>query len=527
MLDLGYLGMANSGRVLRNLTAPALYEEAAARGEAAIVEGGPLAASTGAYTGRSPRDKFIVREPSSESSIDWGPHNQPFHQEAFDRIFGRLRAYLQGRDVFVQDRCAGADPAYRLNVRVVTERAWHSLFARNLFLGPATIDRYEPDFHVIDAPGFCADPELDGTRSEVFVLVHFGRRLVLIGGTTYAGEIKKSVFTFMNYVLPKQGVLAMHASANLGRDGATGVFFGLSGTGKTSLSADPERRLIGDDEHGWGPDGVFNVEGGCYAKTIRLSAEAEPEIHAATCRFGTVLENVVYDPVTRRLDLDDDSLTENTRAAYPITHLAHVVENGMGGHPRDIVFLTADAFGVLPPVARLTTEQAMYWFLSGYTAKVAGTERGVTEPSATFSTLFGAPFMPLPPTLYADLFGRLVEEHSTRVWLVNTGWTGGPHGVGGRISIAYSRAVVRAALGGKLDDVETVEEPVFGLAIPTSCPGVPSELLQPRQAWPDPDAYDEAARRLAQRFVENFEQYADAAPSGVRAAGPNVPAGAS
>jgi phosphoenolpyruvate carboxykinase (ATP) len=350
---------------------------------------------------------------------------------------------------------------------------------------------------------------------------------VLIGGTSYAGEIKKSVFTFMNYVLPKQGVLSMHASANQGRDGETGVFFGLSGTGKTSLSADPERPLIGDDEHGWGPAGIFNIEGGCYAKTIRLSPEAEPDIYAATCSFGTVLENVVYDPATRRLDLDDDSLTENTRAAYPIGHLAHVVEGGVGGHPRDIVFLTADAFGVLPPVARLTTEQAMYWFLTGYTAKVAGTERGVTEPSATFSTLFGAPFMPLPPTVYAELFGRLVEEHGTRVWLVNTGWTGGPHGVGERISIGYSRAVVRAALGGELDGVETVEEPVFGLAVPTSCRGVPADLLQPRQTWSDADAYDETARNLAQRFVENFEQYADAAPPGVRAAGPKVPAAAS
>jgi phosphoenolpyruvate carboxykinase (ATP) len=527
VLDLGYLGMAGVGRALRNLSQAALYEEAVGRGEAAIVDHGPLAASTGEYTGRSPRDRFIVREPTSETSIWWGAHNQPFDEEAFDRVFGRLQAYLEGRDVFVQDRCAGADPAYRLNVRVVTERAWHSLFARNLFLAPGTTEGYEPDVHVIDAPGFRADPELDGTRSEVFVLVHFGRRLVLIGGTSYAGEIKKSVFTFMNYVLPKQGVLSMHASANQGRDGDTGVFFGLSGTGKTSLSADPERPLIGDDEHGWGPAGIFNIEGGCYAKTIRLSPEAEPDIYAATCSFGTVLENVVYDPATRRLDLDDDSLTENTRAAYPIGHLAHVVEGGVGAHPRDIVFLTADAFGVLPPVARLSTEQAMYWFLTGYTAKVAGTERGVTEPSATFSTLFGAPFMPLPPTVYAELFGRLVEEHGTRVWLVNTGWTGGPHGVGERISIGYSRAVVRAALGGELDGVETVEEPVFGLAVPTSCPGVPADLLQPRQTWSDADAYDETARNLAQRFVENFEQYADAAPPGVRASGPKVPAAAS
>jgi phosphoenolpyruvate carboxykinase (ATP) len=361
----------------------------------------------------------------------------------------------------------------------------------------------------------------------VFIFINFGRRLVLIGGTSYAGEIKKSVFAYLNYVLPRQGVLAMHASANEGADGDTALFFGLSGTGKTTLSADPERLLIGDDEHGWSARGIFNFEGGCYAKTIRLSPEAEPDIYATTQRFGTVLENVVVDADTREIDLDDDSLTENTRAAYPITHLPNIVESGMGGHPRTIVFLTADAFGVLPPISRLTSAQAMYWFLSGYTAKVAGTERGVTEPTATFSTLFGAPFMPLAPTVYAEMLGQRIEEHGTRVWLVNTGWTGGRHGVGERISIAYSRAVVRAAVAGALDGVETVEDPVFGLAIPTSCPGVPAELLQPRQTWTDPAAYDETARRLAQLFVDNFEKYAASAPESVRAAGPRIAAAAS
>jgi phosphoenolpyruvate carboxykinase (ATP) len=524
MLDLGYLGFRNVGTVLHNLTAPRLYEEAIRRGEALVARDGPLVAETGQYTGRSPRDKFIVREPSSEDVVWWGKYNQPIEEAVFDRVLGRLQAYFQGRDVFVQDLHAGADPDYRAGVRVVTEQAWHSLFARNLFLrpGPAALASFEPGLHVIQAPYFEAVPELDGTRSEAFVLVHFGRRLVLIGGTRYAGEIKKSVFTFMNFVLPEKGVLPMHASANQGPDGDAALFFGLSGTGKTSLSADPERPLIGDDEHGWSANGIFNFEGGCYAKTIRLSAEAEPDIFATTRRFGTVLENVVVDPETRELDLDDDSLTENTRAAYPITHLPNIVESGVGGHPRNIVLLTADAFGVLPPVARLTTGQAMYWFISGYTAKVAGTERGVTEPTTTFSPLFGGVFMPRHPTVYAEMFGRLIEEHETRVWLVNTGWTGGPYGVGERIAIAHSRAVVEAALSGRLDGVETVEDPVFGLAVPTSCPGVPDELLQPRATWADQDAYEEAARDLAQRFADNFEKYSDGASEAVRTAGPRI-----
>jgi phosphoenolpyruvate carboxykinase (ATP) len=528
MLDLGYLGIRNVGRVFHNLSTPALYEEAVRRSEGHVAHLGPLVVRTGEYTGRSAQDKFIVREPSSEDLIWWGKHNQAVEEGEFNRLLGRLQAYLQGRDLFVQDVYAGADPDYRVRVRVVNEAAWHNLFARNLFLRDRVMPQsFDPDFHVIHAPNFHAIPEIDGTRSEVFILIHFGRRLVLIGGTSYAGEVKKSVFTFMNYVLPKRGVLAMHASANRGSGGDTAVFFGLSGTGKTTLSADRERFLIGDDEHGWSPSGIFNFEGGCYAKVIRLSAEAEPEIYETTRRFGTVLENVAIDIETRRLDLDDGTLTENTRAAYPITHLPNVVASGMGRHPTNIVLLTADAFGVLPPVARLTTAQAMYWFISGYTAKVAGTERGVTEPTATFSTLFGAPFMPLHPTVYAEMFGQLIEEHGSRVWLVNTGWTGGAYGTGERIAIAHSRAVVRAALDGALDGVDYVEDPVFGFAIPTTCPGVPADVLQPRATWQDPNAYDEAARSLAQRFADNFEQFADAASEAVLAAGPRLAAAAS
>jgi phosphoenolpyruvate carboxykinase (ATP) len=528
MLDLGYLGIRNVGAVYHNLPTPALYEQAIRRREGLVAHLGPLVVRTGEYTGRSAQDKFVVREPSSEELIWWGPHNRPIDEDTFDKVLARLQAYLQGRELFVQDVHSGADPDYRVRVRVVTEQAWHALFARNLFLrDPAVLATFDPDFHVIHAPNFRAIPEIDGTRSEVLVFIHFGRRLVLIGGTSYAGEIKKSVFTFMNYVLPKRGVLAMHASANMGDDGSTALFFGLSGTGKTSLSADPERLLIGDDEHGWSPSGIFNFEGGCYAKTIRLSPEAEPDIYATTRRFGTVLENVTVDVETRRLDLDDDSLTENTRAAYPITHLPNIVASGVGGHPRDIVFLTADAFGVLPPVARLTSEQAMYWFISGYTAKVAGTERGVTEPAATFSPVFGGPFMPLHPTVYAEMLGRLIEAHGTRVWLVNTGWTGGPYGVGERISIGYSRAIVRAAVSGALDGVATERDPVFGFAVPTECPGVPAEVLDPRRTWPDPSAYDEAARDLARRFAENFGQYAEQAGEAVRLAGPQLEAAAS
>ncbi len=525
MQDLSYLGIRNVGQIHHNLSTPALYEEAVRRREGWISHLGPLVVRTGQYTGRSADDKFVVREPTSEGRIWWGKHNRPVEPERFEQLKARLQAYLQGRDIYVQDCYAGADPEYRLKVRVINESAWHNLFVRNMFL--RELDRgvlasFNPEFTIIHCPNFQAIPDVDGTRSEAFVMPHFGQRLIIIGGTSYAGEMKKSIFTAMNYLLPQEGVLSMHCSANRGPDGDTAVFFGLSGTGKTTLSAEPGRALIGDDEHGWSDRGVFNFEGGCYAKVIRLDPEAEPEIYETTRRFGTVLENVALDTDSRRLDLDDAALTENTRAAYPITHLPDIVRDGMGDHPRNVVMLTADAFGVLPPIARLSPAQAMYHFLSGYTAKVAGTERGVTEPTATFSALFGAPFMALHPTVYAELLGQKIAKHEVRCWLVNTGWTGGPYGVGERIKIAYSRAVIRGAMSGALDDVPYQTDPVFGLEVPTRCPDVPSEVLNARGTWSDPKAYDEQARKLAGLFAENFKEFADNAAPEVIAAGPRI-----
>jgi phosphoenolpyruvate carboxykinase (ATP) len=525
MQDLSYLGIRNVGRIHHNLSTPALYEEAVRHSEGWISHLGPLVVRTGQYTGRSADDKFVVREPTSEGRIWWGKHNRPVEPVRFEQLKVRLQAYLQGRDVFVQDCYAGADPEYRLKVRVVNENAWHNLFVRNLFLRELdreVLARFEPEFTIIHCPNFQAIPEVDGTRSEAFVMPNFGQRLIIIGGTSYAGEMKKSIFTAMNYLLPQEGVLSMHCSANRGPDGDTAIFFGLSGTGKTTLSAEPGRSLIGDDEHGWSDRGIFNFEGGCYAKTIRLDPEAEPEIYETTRRFGTVLENVALDYETRRLDLDDASLTENTRAAYPITHLPDIVLDGMGDHPKNVIMLTADAFGVLPPIARLSPAQAMYHFLSGYTAKVAGTERGVTEPTATFSALFGAPFMALHPTVYAELLGKRIAEHGVRCWLVNTGWTGGPYGVGERIKIAYSRAVIRGAMSGALDDVPYQTDPVFGLEVPTGCPDVPSEVLDARSTWSDPKAYDEQARKLAGLFAENFKEFEAEAGPEVIGAGPRI-----
>ncbi len=525
MLDLSYLGLRNLGSVFHNLATPRLAEEAIRRREAWLAHLGPLVVRTGQYTGRSADDKFIVREPSSEAKIWWGKHNRPIEPEHYERLKIRLQAYLQGRDVFVQDCYAGADPEYRLNVRVVTENAWHNMFVRNMFLRELdreVLSRFEPDFTIIQCPNFQAIPEEDHTNSEAFVILNFAQNLGIIGGTSYAGEMKKSIFSVMNYLLPQRGVLTMHCSANEGPDGDTAVFFGLSGTGKTTLSAEAGRALIGDDEHGWSERGIFNIEGGCYAKVIRLSQEAEPEIYETTRRFGTILENVAFDPLSHRLDLDDDSLTENTRAAYPITHLPNIVPDGQGAHPLNVIMLTADAFGVLPPIAKLTPAQDMYHFLSGYTAKVAGTERGVTEPTATFSALFGAPFMALHPTVYADLFGDLIAKHDVDCWLVNTGWTGGPYGTGERIAIAYSRAVVRGALSGALRDVSYATDPVFGLQIPSRCPEVPEQVLQPRETWQDKAAYDATARKLAGLFTENFKEYADRASPEVRAAGPEA-----
>jgi phosphoenolpyruvate carboxykinase (ATP) len=494
-------------KLWENLSAPALMEHAITRGEAVLGPCGQLIVDTRPHTGRSPKDKFFVREPSSEAHIDWGETNQAIDADRFDALFERVAAYLSEREVYSLDCYAGADQRYRVPLRVYTELAWHNLFARNLFITPPSPQpNFIPEFTVVDAALFQADPERDGTRSGTFILVNFAQRMILIGGTRYAGEIKKSVFTVMNYLLPLRETLPMHCSANVGNRGDVAVLFGLSGTGKTTLSSDSRRPLIGDDEHGWSADGVFNFEGGCYAKVIHLSASAEPEIWAATNRFSTVIENVVYDERSRQLDVDSAAKTENTRSAYPLEFIPNVVPGSKAGHPKTIVMLTADAFGVLPPISRLSREQAMYHFLSGYTAKVAGTERGVSEPQATFSTCFGAPFMVHHPTTYARLLGRKIEEHDVDCWLVNTGWTGGPYGVGERMSIAHTRAMVNAAIEGRIPDAYETER-FFGLRVPKSVPDVPSEVLNPRNAWADKDAYDEQARKLAQLFYDNFKRF--------------------
>jgi len=524
--SLKNLGLDNLGHVHWDLPAPALYEEAIRRYEGTISHLGPLVVRTGQYTGRLPKDKFFVREPSSESKISWGKVNRPIEQQKFESIKQRLCAYLQGKDLFIQNCYAGADERYRVPIRIISEHAWPALFARNMFireLDPEKLARHQPEFTVIHASNFHADPEVDGTRSEAFVLLDFGQKLILIGGTAYAGEIKKSIFTVMNYLLPQRGVMAMHSSANYGKnENDVAIFFGLSGTGKTTLSADPERTLIGDDEHGWSDEGVFNFEGGCYAKVIRLSPEGEPEIYQTTRHFGTILENVAIDTNTRHVNLDDTSLTENTRAAYPITQIPNMTLSGKGGHPKHIIMLTCDAFGVLPPLARLTPQQAMYYFLSGYTAKVAGTEAGVTEPEATFSACFGAPFMALPPLTYAQLLGERIAKHNVAVWLVNTGWSGGSYGQGQRIKLSFTRSMVKAVLSGAMTDAPMKADPVFGISVPQSCPGVPAEILAPRQTWKDPAAYDQRARQLAGMFESNFKENASDAPSEVRQAGPKV-----
>ncbi len=515
-------GLKHLGKVHWNPEPPALYEFALRRGEASLALGGALVVSTGVHTGRSPNDKFVVKEPSSDGKIWWGKVNKPISPEHFDRIHAKAVAYMQGRELFVQDCYAGADAEYRLKVRIVSEYAWHNLFCQNMFIRPPVADlaAFLPDFTVLNTPGLAAEPETDGTRTGVYVLLNFARKMAIIGGTSYAGENKKSVFSVLNYLLPEVGVMPMHCSANIGKGGDTALFFGLSGTGKTTLSADPRRSLIGDDEHGWSDRGVFNFEGGCYAKVIRLSAEAEPEIHATTKRFGTILENVVMDPQSRVVDLDSAKFTENTRASYPIDMIPGCAPSGTGGHPKNIFFLTCDAFGVLPPISKLTPEQAMYHFLSGYTAKVAGTEKGVTEPSATFSTCFGAPFMPRFPSVYSKLLGEKIQKHKARCWLVNTGWTGGPHGVGARMRIKHTRATLDAALSGALDSVAFESDPIFGLAIPASCPDVPAEVLRPDKTWPSAGDYDRQARKLAQLFRDNFRQFEGDVSDAVRKAGP-------
>ncbi|MGA2905709.1 MAG: phosphoenolpyruvate carboxykinase (ATP) [Candidatus Korobacteraceae bacterium] len=516
--------LLGQNNVHRNLYPPQLVEAALRRGEAELAAHGSLVAETGKCTGRSPKDKFTVRDAVTENKVAWGPMNLPISPDIFDALYERVLEYLRGKEIFVQDLYCGADARYRLPIRVINQYAWHNLFARQLFIRPTAeeLKTHHPEFTIVSAPSFLADPRRDGTSSEVFIVVNFAKRLVLIGGTQYAGEMKKSIFGVMNFLLPERNVFPMHCSANLGHDGVTALFFGLSGTGKTTLSADPTRRLIGDDEHGWSPSGVFNFEGGCYAKCIHLSPETEPQIYNAL-HFGSVLENVVLDPVTRVPDYEDDSKTENTRAAYPVEFIHNAVIPGFGGHPKNVVFLTADAFGVLPAVSKLTPEQAMYHFMAGYTAKVAGTEAGVTEPQATFSTCFGAPFMPLPPKLYAEMLGSRLREHGAQCWLVNTGWQGGGYGIGKRMSLPYTRAMVNALVEGQLANVEFEVEPAFGLSIPKTCPGVPPELLAPRNPWKDKAAYDKTAAELSARFAKNFEKFD--APAEIKAAGPK-PVGA-
>lgn len=502
-------GLKNLGAVHWNLDAAGLYEHAIRRSEGKIAKGGAFVALTGEHTGRSPLDRYIVKEESVKADIDWGDVNRPVSPDVFERMYQKMRAYFQGTEVFVQDCYAGSDPQFRLPVRIINENAWHNLFVRNMFIQPPKEDLrdFDPGFTILHAPGLQSDPETDGTRSDVFVMVSFERKMVLIGGTWYAGEMKKSIFSVLNHILPAKNVLPMHCSANIGPDGDTAIFFGLSGTGKTTLSADASRTLIGDDEHGWGEDGVFNFEGGCYAKVIKLSREAEPEIYATTQTFGTVLENVVMNKQTRELDLDDQRHTENTRSCYPIEFIPNASENGRGGHPKNIVMLTCDAFGVLPPIAKLSSAQAMYHFLSGYTAKVAGTEKGVKEPTAAFSACFGAPFMPRHPSVYAKLLGELIEKHGADCWLVNTGWSGGGFGEGSRMKIGYTRALLNAALNGELNTVPFATDPFFGLSYPTECGDVPASVLNPRESWSNKAAYDKAAANLTSRFEKNFAKF--------------------
>ena len=524
---LAALGLSHAQTVYYNLPPARLVEVAVRRGEGRLTDGGALATRTDPHTGRSPDDRFVVQEPGSEAQVGWGKTNKPIADETFEGVLRGMGRYAIGRDLFVRDCYAGADPEHRLKVRVITEQAWHSLFASNMFIRPTSADDltdFVPDVTVLDLCDFKATGDAaKGLHSSTFILLSLGRGLVLVGGTRYAGEIKKSVFSYLNYLLPAKGVFPMHCSANQDpATGATAVFFGLSGTGKTTLSADKSRVLIGDDEHGWTERGVFNFEGGCYAKAIKLSPEGEPEIFATTRSFGTVAENVVLCE-NRTIDFDDATVTENTRLSYPIKVIPNASATGTGGIPDTVVFLTADAYGVLPPVARLTREQAMYHFLSGYTAKVAGTERGVTEPKATFSACFGEPFMVRPPADYARLLGEKLDASGAQVYLVNTGWTGGPYGTGTRMNLGHTRAMVNAALSGALKDAETRTDPTFGLAVPVHVEGVPDGLLDPRSTWADGDAYDAAAARLAQMFVDNFERYAASLPEAVRQAGPQVP----
>ncbi len=519
-------GLTNLHKVYWNLSEPALYEEILFRREGQISNLGPVVVNTGEHTARAAKDKFVVREAGTEEHIWWGEYNRPFSTEKFNAVLNRLQGFLQQRDIFVQDCFGGTDPKYRMPIRIITEYAWHSLFVRNMLLPLDSLDAYRrhvPEFTIMSIPSFKGMPELDGTLSPTFILLSFEHKMALIGGTGYGGEIKKSVFTILNYLLPLDGILTMHCSANVGKGGDVALFFGLSGTGKTTLSADPRRQLIGDDEHGWSDEGVFNFENGCYAKVINLSAEAEPEIFACTRKFGTILENVVFDPVTRHLDLDDDTRTENTRASYPLEYIDNSVPEKRAGHPKNIILLTCDASGVMPPIARLTPDQALYHFISGYTSKVSGTEIDLgLEPEITFSACFGAPFMVHHPYYYAELLKRKILRHDAHCWLVNTGWTGGPFGVGKRISIRYTRALLDAALDGKLMEVPYYKDPVFGFEVPEECPGVPASVLRPENTWPDKAAYRQKYRQLAALYIENFKKFRDGCPPEIVNVGPTL-----
>lgn len=524
--DLTFQGLGNLRKVYWNLPVEALYEESLFRAEGQMTLGGALVVNTGQHTARAADDKVIVKDCETEDSVWWGQYNRPYDPQQFHDLFIRIQGYLQGKDVFVQDCYVGSDPAYRLPIRVITEKAWHSLFARNMFLNPADRETYRqhfPEFTVIAVPSFRSFPSIDSTARNTIIAISFEQKLCIIGNSGYAGEIKKSAFTIMNYLLPQEGILPMHCSANMGRQRDVALFFGLSGTGKTTLSADPNRYLIGDDEHGWSDDGIFNFEGGCYAKVIGLSPTAEPQIYACTKRFGTILENVVYDPVSRHIDLDDDTITENTRASYPLEYIENALPAKHGPHPKNIVFLTCDASGVMPPIARLTPEQALYHFISGYTAKVAGTEIGLREePEITFSPCFGGPFMVHHPLIYANLLRQKIQRYGVNCWLINTGWVGGPYGVGKRISIEYTRRILNAALNGELMDVEYRQDGVFGFEVPQNCPGVPEKILTPSNAWSSEDAYYKRYKSLALRFVDNFKKFEDHFPAEIRAGGPKL-----
>mgnify|MGYP002640354032 FL=1 len=519
-------GLKNLNNAYWNLHTAALYEEIVFRSEGNIVHNGPVLTNTGKHTARAANDKIVVKEDLTKGDIWWGEYNRPYPEANFSALFSRVQAYLQGKDVFVQDCYVGADSEYAMPIRIITEYAWHSLFARNMFIPIEKLEQLKkhiPEFTVISVPSFLASPELDATNSSTFIALNFEKKVALIGGTQYAGEIKKSVFTVMNYLLPKRKVLSMHCSANMGDEGDTAIFFGLSGTGKTTLSADPKRHLIGDDEHGWSDDGVFNFEGGCYAKVIQLSPEAEPQIYACTEKYGTILENVIFDPLTRKLDLDDPTRTENTRASYPLHFIDNAVPEARGGHAKNVFMLTCDANGVLPPIAKLSPDQAMYHFISGYTSKVAGTEIGLgSEPQATFSACFGAPFMVHHPYYYAQLLKECIKKHDVDCWLVNTGWTGGAFGVGKRMSIQHTRALLNSALEGKLKDVNYRKDPVFGFEVPMSCEGVPEKVLDPAQTWPSKSAYADKYEQLARLFIENFKKYMEGMPAEILEAGPKL-----